>query len=143
MCTQKELEQILKKMIMVYRNVYKDAVEEIYLYGSYARRDYTSESDIDIVAIVKGNRVTLQEQLKKIWDIASDIGLDYEVVVSPTVIPHNEFENYKNILPYYRNILEEGVKISAWLSERTDVLSIGNSKGEASFCKDFIGCRRL
>lgn len=113
MCTQNELEQILKKMIMVYKNVYKDAVEEIYLYGSYARGDYTSESDIDIVAIVKGSRVTLQEQLKKIWDIASDIGLNYEVIVSPTVIPLNEFENYKNILPYYRNILEEGVKISA------------------------------
>lgn len=113
MCTKNELEQILKKMIMGYRNVYKDAIHEIYLYGSYARGDYTSESDIDIVAIVEGDRATLQEQLKKIWDIASDIGLDHEVVVSPTVIPFNEFENYKNILPYYKNIIEEGVRLSA------------------------------
>ncbi len=113
MCTQNELSQILDRMIIVYKNVYKDAIEGIYLYGSYARDDFTPESDIDIVAIVKGQRVLLQKQLKKIWDIASDIGLEYEVVVSPTVIPLNEFENYKNILPYYKNILEEGVKIDA------------------------------
>ncbi len=54
MCTQNELSQILDRMIIVYKNVYKDAIEGIYLYGSYARNDYTPESDIDIVAIVKG-----------------------------------------------------------------------------------------
>lgn len=113
MCTKNELEQILDKMIIVYRNVYEDAIEGIYLYGSYARGDYASESDIDIVAIVNGDRSTLQKQLKKIWDMASDIGLDYEVVVSPTVIPSSEFEKYKNVLPYYRNIVKEGVKIGA------------------------------
>jgi predicted nucleotidyltransferase len=113
MCTKSELTQILEKMIKVYCSTYKDNVQEIYLYGSYARGDYTSESDIDMVAIVKGNRETLQQQLKEIWNIASDISLDYEVVVSPTVIPYDEFENYKNILPYYRNIMEEGVRLSA------------------------------
>ena len=113
MCTQGDLKNILRKMVLIYRNIYNQNLCEIYLYGSYARGDYNTESDIDIAAIVKGERQELQEQLKKIWDVVSDLELDYEVIISPTVIPYTEFETYKEILPYYRNIAQEGVKLSA------------------------------
>lgn len=113
MCTQDNLEKILKKIVIIYRNIYNQNLCDIYLYGSYARGDYNEESDIDIVAIVKGDRQELQDQLKEIWEAVSDLELDYEVVISPTVIPYSEFETYKDILPYYRNIAKEGVKLSA------------------------------
>ena len=113
MCTQDNLEKILKKIVIIYRNIYNQNLCDIYLYGSYARGAYNEESDIDIVAIVKGDRQELQNQLKEIWEAVSDLELDYEVVISPTVIPYSEFETYKDILPYYRNIAKEGVKLSA------------------------------
>ena len=34
-----------------------------------------------------------------------------DIIVSPTVIPYDEFVKYKQLLPYYRNIAEEGKKI--------------------------------
>ena len=34
-----------------------------------------------------------------------------DVVVSPMVIPYDEFMRYRELLPYYRNIEEEGRKI--------------------------------
>ena len=34
-----------------------------------------------------------------------------DVIVSPLVIPYDEFEKYKQSLPYYRNIAEEGRRI--------------------------------
>lgn len=68
-------------------------------------------SDIDIVAIVRGNREDLQQKLKRVWDISADIGLENDIVVSPTVIPYDEFEKYKEVLPYYSNILREGKQI--------------------------------
>lgn len=55
----------------------------------------------------------LQEQLKKIWDISSDLEVEYGAIVSPAVIPFEEFEKYKNDLPYYKNIQREGVEIIA------------------------------
>lgn len=112
MCTKNELNMILRKMNYIYRQTYQNRVSAIYLYGSYARGTSTDESDIDIVAIVNGERCELQERLKEIWDIASDMGLDYGVVISPTVIPQDEFECYKEILPYYQNIIKEGVLLS-------------------------------
>lgn len=108
MCTENQINNISKQISQTYRSVYGDSIVAIYLYGSYARGNYTDESDIDITAIVKGNRTDLQEKLKQVWDISADIGLENDVVVSPTVIPYAEYEEYKEILPYYMNIQKEG-----------------------------------
>lgn len=113
MCTKAELNQILEKVAGVYKITFENRIFAIYLYGSYARGTNTDMSDIDIVAIVEGERNELQQHLKIIWDKVADISLEYDTVVSPTIIPYEEFENYKEILPYYKNIVKEGVKISA------------------------------
>lgn len=112
MCTKNDLKTILKKIAAVYYAVYGKEVVKIVLYGSYARGDYQNDSDIDVAAIVRGERKDLQERLKRVWDVSSELELEYETIVSPTVIPFGEFEKYKDTLPYYRNILNEGVDIS-------------------------------
>lgn len=111
MCTRNQLIDISGQMVNIYRNVYGDAVSGVFLYGSYARGDNKDDSDIDIVAIVRGERIDLQNKLKTIWDLSADIGLEHDLIVSPAVIPYNEFEEYKEVLPYYRNIAQEGLKI--------------------------------
>ena len=111
MRTTSQLNIICKQMVECYRSIYGVDVIDIFLYGSYARGDNSDDSDIDITAIIKGNRVELQQKLKKVWDISADIGLENDIVVSPTVIPYEEFEEYKDKLPYYKNILREGRKI--------------------------------
>ncbi len=100
-------------MVQAYRKIYGTELVTVILYGSYARGDYQRDSDIDIVAIVRGERNELQKRLKELWDISSELELEYGTIVSPTVIPYEEFEKYKNDLPYYRNIQKEGVKIVA------------------------------
>ena len=52
---------------------------------------------IDVVAIVRGERQDLQERLKKVWDVSSDLELEYETIVSPTVIPFGEYESIRTI----------------------------------------------
>ena len=111
MCTRAQLKDITSQLVDVYRNIYGDDIVEILLYGSYARNEETDQSDVDIVAIVKGNRLDLQKKLKIVWDISADIGHENDVVVSPTVVPFDEFEKYREILPYYMNIEKEGIKV--------------------------------
>lgn len=111
MCTETQLSRITKAMVECYRVVYGNDIVEIILYGSYARGDYAEGSDIDIVAVVHGSRADLQKKLKAVWDISAELGLENDIIVSPTVIPYDEFVKYKKTLPYYRNIAEEGKKI--------------------------------
>lgn len=113
MCSKAELQAITASIRKAYQDVFGSEMVEVLLYGSYARGDYETDSDIDLVAIVHGERKALQEKLKRIWDISSDLELEYGIIISPTVIPYDEYMKYKEDIPYYRNISREGVKISA------------------------------
>lgn len=111
MCEKDKLNLIIKEVTKTYKEIYGDNLVDIFLYGSYARGDYNEYSDIDLAAIVKGDRMILQNELKKVWGISADLGLEYDVIISPIVIPYDEYHRFKKILPYYRNISNEGVKI--------------------------------
>ena len=110
-CTEAQINRVLKAMVECYRAVYGDEIVDIMLYGSYARGDYEQDSDVDIVAVVHGERVELQKKLRAVWDVSAELGLENDIVLSPTVIPYDEFVKYRQTLPYYRNIAREGRKI--------------------------------
>lgn len=106
------MEEICKRVVAAYRKAYGDDIEAIYLYGSYARGDFDEDSDIDFAAIVKGERLDVQ---KKRWDVRNEtvrMDLDLDIITSPTAIPSGEFEKYKHELPYYRNILKDGIRLA-------------------------------
>ena len=113
MCSQNELNILKKQIAEIYQKVYGESIVKIMLYGSYARGTQDAESDIDIVAIVRGSRAELQKKLRQVWELSSGLELEYETILSPTVIPFDEYEEYREVLPYYRNIEREGVSIVA------------------------------
>ena len=106
------LQVICNKVADAYKKIYGDKLRAVYLYGSYARGDFDEESDIDFAAIVEGKRMDLQNKRHQLWDYTNDVDLDYDVLISPRVIPANEFDKYFPELPYYQNILKEGKKIA-------------------------------
>ena len=71
------------------------------------------ESDIDIALIVNTSREGSVKYRKKMAELMSDISLEFDMLVSISCIPQNDFETYKEVLPYYRNINKEGVRLSA------------------------------
>ena len=110
-CSLSQLESINHKIVACYRNAFGRDLQKVILFGSYARGDYDPESDIDYTAIVHGERRSLQSKMNQIWDASAEIGLENDVVISPTVIPAEEFEKYRYTLPYYRNIDKEGIPV--------------------------------
>jgi predicted nucleotidyltransferase len=111
MCTEKQLKYISEKIVESYYEIYGSAIVSVLLYGSYSRNEQNDDSDIDIVAIVHGNRRDLQNKLRVVWDVSVDLGIENDVIISPTIIPYEEYEKYKSVLPYYLNIEKEGKKI--------------------------------
>lgn len=107
------LTEILTIVCSKMEQIIGSALVEVILYGSFARGDYNDESDIDVAVIVNNDRTEIKKYHKAIVSVLSELNLHYEVLVSVNCIPLSDFEEYKDVLPYYRNIDIEGVRIVA------------------------------
>ena len=90
--------------------VFDKPIHDAYLYGSYARGDYNEESDIDIFLTVDAAPEELPQYRRAISHIRGQLSLKYDRLVSIKVNSLSQFRQYKNILPYYQSILQEGIR---------------------------------
>ncbi len=112
MCTKNQLEIITQAVATLAKDVLKEKLVSVILYGSYARGDYDTESDIDILVIA-------DVPMEKCWDYnlrfiegTTDLELENEIVISTHVVQEDNFNQYQNVLPFYRNVVKEGIKIA-------------------------------
>ena len=90
--------------------VFDKPVQDAYLYGSYARGDYNEESDIDIFLTVDAAPDELPKYRKALSHVRGQLSLKYDKLVSIKVNSLSQFQQYGNIVPYYQNILHEGIR---------------------------------
>ena len=105
--TQKILGELSSKL----KGLYGNTLDRIILYGSYARNDYSDESDIDIMVIVGGGDDEIKKSEKDLNFIESRMSLNYDVTLSVFVRSSEHFDRWKDSMPFYRNIVKEGVEI--------------------------------
>ncbi len=97
----------LEEMCDHLHEIYGDSMSRAILYGSYARCDETSESDVDIALILSGDNN--DELHDKMIDVVVDYELDLAVTLSVVPIELDKYQEWKNTLPYYKNIEKEGI----------------------------------
>lgn len=93
------------------KNVFGSKLRKVILYGSYARGDYDSESDIDVMIMVDLPPAELNKYRKQITYFCADLNVENSVFISPKLQSTQMFELWKNVLPFYKNILNEGVSV--------------------------------
>ena len=86
--------------------LYKDRLENLYLFGSQARGKADAESDIDVLVVLKGDVDSNVEQLRAL-DIVADLSLENEVVISCRCVDTETYGHKQG--PLMRNIRREGV----------------------------------
>lgn len=110
MCNRNEAMTILGEVFERSRELYGSKLADCYLYGSYARGDYDEESDVNIMLTFDGGYDDIRKYNDSLAEIDSDISLDHNVTVSIAVEPLEQFNRYATIHPFYRNVLEEGIR---------------------------------
>lgn len=103
--------EILKKVDDRMTEIFKDKLRDVILYGSYARNENTSESDIDVMVLVDEDEYKIREYEDTITDIMVDLSLEYRVVVSIYTQNVQDYEKQVNVLPFLMNIHKEGIII--------------------------------
>jgi predicted nucleotidyltransferase len=113
MCSQQTLHEILGRLCGSLRELFGASMKDVILFGSYARNEASDESDIDIMILSDMERADISALQWKIGEAVSDILLEYGVMVSPIVENRAFFLENQEIMPFFRNIHQEGVRISA------------------------------
>lgn len=104
---------IMQQFASSLKKLLGTTLDSVIVYGSYARGDYSELSDIDVMILV----TLTEEKIKKISDEISDMAFEYlmkfGVDISPVITNIDHFNYWADNLPYYRNVRDEGVKLSA------------------------------
>lgn len=113
MCSQIEVRTIIAQLCESLKNIFPQEQFDVILFGSYARNDADDGSDIDVMFLVDSSRQTIQERYWQVGEAAAEVLIDHGIVVSPIVENRAYYHANASILPFFRNVQREGVKISA------------------------------
>ena len=88
-------------------------LSRIIVYGSYARGDYTENSDVDVMILVKTPEESIHNYIESVSDCAFEYLMKYGIDISPVIKNEEHFNYWVDNLPYYRNVRDEGVIVNA------------------------------
>ncbi|MHB1406387.1 MAG: nucleotidyltransferase family protein [Desulfitobacteriaceae bacterium] len=84
-------------------------VLDVRVFGSVARGTATPESDIDVLVLLESKHPNVRDIIA---EIALEINLKYDVVISPVIMSKDHYSNSLfQETAFFRNLEQEGVSI--------------------------------
>ena len=74
-------------------DIYGSHVKSIILYGSYARGDYTKDSDIDIMILLDISDMEIKKYRHQLSGMTYDYNMDYDLDIKPIAKSEEHFKN--------------------------------------------------
>ena len=100
------IKNILNEIRACFDGIYAKRIKEMILFGSYARGDFESDSDIDLLLLLD-NLDDVDTERARYMPAVCELSLKYDTVLS--VIPM-EYETYRTRkTPLILNVQREGV----------------------------------
>lgn len=104
-----KVNKIIKQFVQELSKILGNRLKKVILYGSYARGDYDKNSDIDIMILTDLNDEEIVEYRMKVRELACDLELENDIIISPLVRNVDKYNERINIIPFYINVQKEGV----------------------------------
>lgn len=106
------IHNIIYQFSQQLKDIMGSKLTKVIVYGSYARGDYNSSSDVDVMILVKMSDNEIKKIENQVYDLAFDIEMDTGVDISPIIKNEEQYEYWLDTLPFYKNIHEEGVIVN-------------------------------
>lgn len=101
------IDTALKQLIPGLRGIYGELISSVILYGSTARGTRADDSDIDVALLLRPG--STKEMRSQMLDMVVDLELACGKVLSVICIDYNKYSEWKDVLPFYKSIGEEGI----------------------------------
>jgi len=106
--TQEKLTAILKQLRYELAGILGKRLEAVYLYGSQARGDARSDSDIDVLIVIRGD-FDYFKMLESTSYPAWKLSLENDIVISRVFVSKAKFNQVNT--PFLMNVHQEAVLI--------------------------------
>ena len=100
---------ILSKYVKELEKIYGIYLKEVILYGSYARGDFTEDSDIDIMILLDLDDMLIKNYRHELSGMTYDFNEEYNIDIKPIAKNKKLFEQWVDVYPFYKNIKKDGM----------------------------------
>lgn len=104
----RHIKKLLKELKEGLIRIYADELKVVYLYGSYARGEANSDSDIDVLVVLKGE-FNYMEMLKRCEDFNAALCLENDVLISVAFVSEKEYQSRQT--PFLMNVRRDAVAV--------------------------------
>lgn len=105
------IENLLDGYVIELQNIYGRHLQSVILYGSYARGDFTKDSDVDIMILLNLTEEEIKEYRHQLSEHTYDYYMTYNLDIKPIAKSKEHFMKWVDNYPFYANINREGVKL--------------------------------
>lgn len=102
---------IIEKYAHQVKQILGETLCKVIIYGSYARGDFTENSDIDVMVLTTLKDEESSSTAYQLYDLAFEYQLEYGIGISVIVKNEKQFNYWLGALPFYDNINREGMVI--------------------------------
>jgi len=99
--------QMVDELVAGLLKIVDEQLVSVILYGSVARGTASSESDVDVALLIKGSLSSVTEN--ELSDFIVDMNLKYDKVFSVIDIDIDNYEKWKAVAPFYKNVKQDGI----------------------------------
>ena len=105
----KVMQDLIEQYIEAVKKIYGSHVRQIILYGSYARGDFRSDLDVDIMILLDLSDLELKAYGQQLSYMTYDFNLDNDLDIKPIAKSEQHYKKWVVNYPFYANINREGV----------------------------------
>ncbi len=102
-------DSIMRELVAGILKTADSKIVEIILYGSVARGTNAENSDVDIAVLI--NSSLTADELDLLSDFIVDMNLKYDTVFSVIDVPNEQYQMWKDTIPFYKNVTREGISL--------------------------------
>ena len=102
------MQNLIEQYIIEIKKIYGSHLRKVILYGSYARGDFRTDSDVDIMILLDMSDLDLKAYSRKLSYMTYDFNMDNHVEFSPAVKNIKQFYKWVEVNPFYKKVKKEG-----------------------------------
>ena len=103
---QTKIMAVVREYRRKLKEIFGNQLDNVILYGSFARDEGRKGSDIDILFVLHAPFVYM-EAIRKLSHITAEMSIENDVVISRVFVPNEDIQRRK--LPFFMNIRREGI----------------------------------